>query len=224
MDRRSLMLGLLAPALSPLASAQLLWQKDEHFEMVSPAMPPPTPGKVEVTEVFSYGCPYCFGVLPLVERIRESLPDYAVMNYVHASFNSAEAWPMFQRAYVTARALGIAEGLHHALFSAIWQTGEVRLLNPDTGRPAQPLPNIAHVAAFYARRTAIKEPEFLERSRQPDIDDAVRRSDMLVKAYGVPGTPCFIVNGKYRMAKGIRSSDDMVRAINHFVRLEKNSI
>jgi thiol:disulfide interchange protein DsbA len=199
----------------------MMWVDGDHYERIDPPVPSSTPGKVEVTEVFSYGCPYCFSALPLAERIRESLPAYAKMTYVHASFNAAEGWPMFQRAFVTAQALGIAEANHQALFEAVWQTGEIPLVDPQTRRPARPLPNIGHAAKFYAQHAGIKEDDFLARSRQPDIDEAVRRSDALVKAYGVPGTPCFIVNGKYRMSKGIRTSDDMVRAINHFVSLEK---
>jgi protein dithiol oxidoreductase (disulfide-forming) len=221
MNRRSLLLGLLAPAVAPLAHAQLLWVEGNHYERINPPVPTSTPGKVEVTEVFSYGCPYCNSAQPLAERIRASLPAYAQMTYVHASFAPAEAWPMFQRAFLTAQALGIAEANHRAMFEAIWETGEIPLVDPTTRQIARPLPNIAHAAKFYARHAGIKEEDFLARSREADIDEAVRRSDALVKAYGISGTPSFVVNGKYRMGKGIRTSDDMVRAINYLVSLER---
>jgi len=216
-----LLLALLAPALAPSVQAQLLWVEGEHFERITPAVPPTTPGKVEVTEVFSYGCPYCYAALPLAERIKASLPAYATMNLVHASFIPAEGWPMFQRAYLTARAMGIAEAQHKAFFEAIWDTGEFPLLDPTTHRPVQPLPNIAYAAKFYAKHAGIKEEDFLARSRQPDIDEAVARSDALVKAWAVPGTPSFIINGKYRTGRGIKTSDDMVRVIQYLVALEK---
>jgi thiol:disulfide interchange protein DsbA len=216
-----LLLALLAPVLAPHAQAQMLWVEGEHFERINPAVPASTPGKVEVTEVFSYGCPYCYAALPLAERIQASLPPYAQMNFVHASFIPSEGWPMFQRAYLTAKAMGIAEANHQAFFEAIWDTGEFPLIDPATRRPAQPLPNIAYAAKFYARHAGIKEEDFLARSRQPDIDEAVRKSDALVKAWAVPGTPSFIVNGKYRTGKGIKTSDDMVKVILYLVALEK---
>jgi protein dithiol oxidoreductase (disulfide-forming) len=216
-----LCVALLGPALALPAKAQLLWVEGEHYERINPVVPPTTPGKVEVTEVFSYGCPYCYAALPLAERIKASLPPYAQMNYVHASFVPAEAWPMFQRAYLTAKAMGIAEANHQAFFEAIWETGEMPLLDPNTHRPVQPLPNIAYAAKFYAKHAGIKEEDFLARSRQPDIDEAVTRSDALVKAWAVPGTPSFIINGKYRTGRGIKTSDDMVRVIQYLVALEK---
>ena len=212
MNRRSLLLGLLAPAFAPLAQAQLLWKEGEHYERINPPVPTATPGKVEVTEVFSYGCPYCYSALPLAERIKESLPAFAQMTYVHASFIPAEGWPMLQRAYVTAQALGIAEAQHKAMFEAIWDTGELPLFDPQTRRPSQPLPHIGYAAKFYAQHAGIREDDFLARSRQPDIDEGV---------YGISGTPSFVVNGKYRIGKAIRSADDIVRVINYLVGLEK---
>ena len=55
------------------------------------------------------------------------------MTYVHASFNPAEAWPMFQRAFYTAQSLGIAAATHEQMFVAVWETGEFPLLDPNTG-------------------------------------------------------------------------------------------
>lgn len=224
MDRRSLLLGLLTPALAPLARAQILWVEGTHYEKITPPVPTSTPGKVEVTEVFSYGCPYCYSALPLADRIKARLPAYAEMTYVHASFIPAEAWPMLQRAYVTAKALGIAEGQHKAMFEAIWETDELPVLDPQTRHPVQPLPTIADAAKFYARRTKVSVEDFLARTRQADIDEAVRQQDMLVRAYGVSGTPSFVVNGKYRLGKGIRSADEMVNVITYLVGLERSTL
>ena len=215
-----LLLAVLALPAAPSAMAQMLWQPGVHFEEITPAVPTTTPGKIEVTEVFSYGCPYCYQAQPLVEKIKASLPPYAQMSFVHASFNPSEAWPMFQRAYITAKAMGIAEANHQAFFEAIWQTGEIELMNPQTQRVAQPLPNLAAAAQFYARHAGIKAEDFLARSTQPDIEEAVRHSDELVKNYGVTGTPSFVINGHYRTGKGIRTADEMVGVINYLVGLE----
>ena len=110
------------------------------------------------------------------------------------------------------------------MFEAIWETGELPLFDPQTRRPAQPLPHIGYAAKFYAKHAGVSEEDFLARSRQPDIDEAVRRQDALVKAYGVSGTPSFVVNGKYRLGKGIRSADDMVHVIDYLVSLEKSTL
>ena len=223
MKRAALLLfALVLSTLGSVAHAQLLWVPGEHYEVISPAVAPQVPaGKVEVTEVFSYACPYCFQAQPLVERIKASLPAYAQMTFVHASFIPSEGWPMFQRAYLTAKAMGIAEQTHEAMFEAIWKTGELPIVDPATQRAVQTLPNLAAAARFYAHHAGIKEEDFIARSRQPDIDEAARQSDQRIKAFGIDGTPAFVVNGKYRTGKAIRSADDMVRVINYLVALER---
>ena len=85
------------------------------------------------------------------------MPADAVFNYLHASFVPSEAWPMFQRAWLTASALGIAEKTHQAMFEAIWKTGELPLMDLATGRLKKPSPTIADAARFYARAAKIKE-------------------------------------------------------------------
>ena len=59
-------------------------------------------GKIEVMEVFSYGCIACNGFQPVMERLTRSLPPNAQIVLVPASFNPGEAWPIFQRAYFAA--------------------------------------------------------------------------------------------------------------------------
>ena len=213
---------LLCVAMVPLsAQAQLLWQEGVHYETVVPAVPTSTPGKIEVTEVFSYGCPFCFQAQAIVAQLKASLPAYAQMTYVHASFNPSEAWPMFQRAYLTAQSLGIAEANHQALFDAIWKTGELPIINPTTQQLVAVMPTLANVAHFYAQHSKVKEADFLKLAQSPQIDAAVQRSDDLVKAYRISGTPSFVINGKYRTGKGLRSWDELIQMVNYLVALEQ---
>jgi thiol:disulfide interchange protein DsbA len=213
---------LLCAALAPLtAPAQTLWQEGVHYETVVPAVPISTPGKIEVTEVFSYGCPFCYQAHAIVAQLKASLPAYAQMTYVHASFNSAEVWPMFQRAFLTAQSLGIAEANHQALFDAIWKTGELAIVDPATGGLVKVMPTLAHVARFYAQHSKVKEADFLKLAQSPQIDAAVQRSDELVKAYRIGGTPSFVINGKYRTGRGLRSWDELIQMVNYLVALEQ---
>ena len=221
---KRLALVLLALVAPLTAGAQMLWEPGVHFEVIEPAVPPSTPGKIEVTEVFSYGCPYCYQALAVTDKLKASLPAYAQMTYVPAAWNAGEAWPMFQRAFLTAQSLGIAEAHHAAMFEAIWKTGELPLINAETNQIRQPLPTIADAARFYAKHAGIKEADFLARAQSPEIDEAMRRADGLVKAYRVGGTPSFVVNGKYRTGKGLKSWDDLIRVVNYLVALEQAKV
>jgi len=66
------------------------------------------PGKVEVMEVFSYGCPACNAFRSFMRKLKSSLPANAQLVYLPASWHPEENWPLLQRAYYTAQAMGVA--------------------------------------------------------------------------------------------------------------------
>ena len=110
---------------APVRSAPM-WTEGVNYFLVDPARPTSLPhGKVEVTEVFSYACPACNLFVPTMRKLKQSLPPNAVLDFVPASFNPSEDWPMFQLAYCTAQILGVADQTHDAMFNAVWQTGEL---------------------------------------------------------------------------------------------------
>lgn len=218
-----LLRGLLLSCLGLLAlpAAAQGWQEGVHYERIEPAVPGSAPaGRIEVVEVFSYGCPYCFQAQPFIDQLKAALPAEVSFRYVHASFNAAEAWPTFQRAYLTAVAMGIADAHHQALLDAVWRTGEVRLIDPATRRLANPLPDLPALARFYAARAGIREQDFLARAASPEIDAAVRRDDALVRAWAIPGTPNLVVNGRYRTGR-VRNFDELTRVVEYLVALEQ---
>ena len=55
------------------------WEEGVNYFVIEPAQFTwmPSPGKVEVTEVFSYACPACNAFYPIAERLKASLPDGA---------------------------------------------------------------------------------------------------------------------------------------------------
>jgi thiol:disulfide interchange protein DsbA len=191
-------LALLAAA--PAAHADSPWSAGVNYFLINPAQPTGLPaGKIEVTEVFSYACPGCNRFYPVADRLRSSLPANAIMDYLPASFRPDEDWPMFQRAYVTARELGIDQRTHDAMFDAVWKTGELAVFDPATQRAKRPAPTIADAAQFYAKAAGVKAETFLATAGSFAIDVKVRQADELIRSYGVSETPSIIVNGKYRL-------------------------
>ncbi len=214
--RPLLLLALLAPVA---AQAQFRWQEGKDYTVISPAivsgMAPA--GKIEVTEVFSYGCPACYQAMAEVKRLKDGLPPDAALTYVHASFVPSEAWPMFQRAWLTARALGIAEENHERLFVATWETAEFPLMDKASGRVRSPLPTIEDAAAFYAKHSKVTAAEFLAKAKSPEIEAQVRAQDQYVKAGKIPGTPSFVVNGRYLVNNSAVGSWNGIRQVIDFL-------
>ena len=187
------------------ASAQLKadvptdWEAGKHYFVIDPAQPTTTGDKIEVTEVFSYGCPACNASYPFVDKLRKALPPNAELTFVPAAFNPAEDWPMFQRAYLAAKALGIADKTHDALFDAVWKTGELATMDKATGSLKNPQPSLQDAANFYAKIGGVKAEDFLATANSFTIGTRMKQADAYIKATGVEQTPTIIVNGKYRV-------------------------
>lgn len=213
--RALLLLTLILPMP---ALAQLRWQPGKHFIVLSAATTAETrPGKIEVAEVFSYGCIHCYRAQAEVEKLKAALPADAYMTYVHASFAPAEAWPMFQRAWYTAQTMQIGEANHHQMFTAVWESQEVALLDQKTGMVRKPLPTIEEASRFYARVGKVNAADFLKTAASPAVDAAVKRADQLVAAWKIPGTPSIVVNGRYLINNDYVVQWDEIRALTLFL-------
>lgn len=173
------------------------WQAGKNYFVIDPPLPTQTGDKIEVTEVFSYGCPACNFAHTYVDTLRKHLPANAQMDFVPASFNKAEDWEVLQRAYLTAKALGIAEKAHDAMFDAVWKTGELAIYDASN-RIKSPLPTIEDVAKFYAKY-GVKADQFAATANSFTINTRMKQADAFVKAAGVDQTPTIVVNGKYRL-------------------------
>jgi thiol:disulfide interchange protein DsbA len=216
---RVALLGTLAMILAPLAQAAQTWTEGTNYDLLTPAQHTNVPaGKVEVMEVFSYGCPACNGFQPVIAALEHSLPANAQMVFLPASFKPEEDWVMLQRAYFTAQALGISSRTHGAMFDAVWKTGELAIVDPASGRLKNPQPSIADAAKCYERLTGVKSDVFLATARSFNIDVKMKSADAQIIAMRVPGTPCIVVNGKYRVnLDSLHSIEDVIGVVRYLV-------
>ena len=176
------------------------WVAGVHYFLISPAQPTGLPaGKIQVTEIFSYACPGCNRFYPVADRLQAALPANAVMDFLPASFRPDEDWPMFQRAYLTAKEMGIDKRTHDAMFDAVWKSGELAVFDPATQRARHPPPTLIDAARFYAQAAGVKPETFLATATSFAVDVKVQQADELIRNYGIGETPSIVVNGKYRL-------------------------
>ncbi len=196
------------------------WVEGRNYVLLNPVQPTHVAaGKVEVLEIFSYACPFCNRFQPVIERLERNLPANAQMSFLPASFSAAEDMPMFQRAFFAAQALGVARQAHQAIFDAVWETGELAILDPATGRLKSPLPTIDDAARCYGRITGVKPEVFLRVARSFAVEAKMRSADHQIFAMQVPGTPCLVVDGKYRVELDTLSNTaDVIDLVNFLVR------
>jgi protein dithiol oxidoreductase (disulfide-forming) len=195
-----LLIIIACAALLPEARAAERYVEGRDYYLITPAQATTVPpGKVEVMEVFSYGCPVCNTFQPTMEGLRRVLPANAQIVLLPAAFNPAEDWPMFQRAYITAQLLGVAERAHQGIFDAVWKSGELATTDPSSHTLKSPQPSLEQAAKVYARLTGVKPETFLATAHSFSVDMKIKAADAQILAMQVDGTPCLIVNGKYRV-------------------------
>ncbi|PWK83893.1 thiol:disulfide interchange protein DsbA/DsbL [Fulvimonas soli] len=160
-------------------------------------------GKVEVVEVFSYGCIHCAHFAPVAEQLRKALPKDVVFKLVPAPF-SAE-WLPYARAYYAARQLGVLEQSHLELFA-------------EKFAQHYPINTLDELADFYARH-GVNRDEFMRVATSEAVTAQIKRDFELIQKWQVDGTPTIVVDGKYRSAQ-VKSYDQLSALTQWLVKRE----
>lgn len=215
----ALLAVLVYTSVLPAGAAPAHWVEGTNYVVLHQAQPTTVPaGKVEVMEVFSYACPFCNKFQPVVHQLERNLPSNAQMVFLPAAFNSSEDWPMFQQAYLTAESLGIAKRTHQAMYDAVWKTGQLAIVDQSTNQLKRPLPSIEDAARCYSQLTGVSPQTFLAAARSFGVATKMREADAQIMSMEVPGTPCIVVDGKYRInMDSLSSPDDLIPLVKFLI-------
>ncbi len=165
--------------------------------------------KVEIVDVFWYGCPHCYEFFPLLNAWEESKPDYVVVRRAPAVFRSS--WGPHARAYYTALLLGVADRMHPLIFEAMH--AQHRTLNTKE-----------QLMEFFAEHGVDKE-EFKRTYDSFTVDSMTRESEVMSRRWGVQGTPSVIVNGRYLVSGSTAGGHaQAIKVIEALVQREHDAI
>ncbi|MFM7627076.1 MAG: thiol:disulfide interchange protein DsbA/DsbL [Gammaproteobacteria bacterium] len=197
-----------APAANPLAK----WQVGRHYRVLSPAVPTSVaPGKVEVVEVFWYGCGACYILDPQLESWKRTKPAAAEFVRVPVTWNDNAK--RHAKLYYTLQSLKQLDRLHTKVFDTIHRGGNVLIGRDDASSLA--------AQRDWAKANGADATAFTNTWNSMSIDVKVRQADDLVRRYRAEGTPYMVVAGKYAtdvsMAGGV---PEMLALINAMVAAE----
>lgn len=165
-----------------------------------------TPGKIEVTEAFWYGCPHCYQFDPILQDWTRKLP--ADVSFVRLPVTWNPTHQIHARLFYTAQALGKIDEMHTAIFREIHI--ENRMLTTES-----------EIQAFFAR-FGVSADEFQKTFRSFAVESQLKRAKELTERYQIRSVPLMIVNGKYSTdAPGIKSLNDMVAVTGELVERER---
>ena len=193
---------LLWVAAAPLAAAQSAESDIEGmYELVDPPQATETGDRIEVVDVFWYGCPHCYTFLGPMEAFEQTLPDYVEVRRLPVIFQ--ESFVAHARAYYTSELLGVAERTHRALFEEIHERRN--------------LTDHKDALGTFFERQGVDRTLFDRTFDSFAVESMVRKSILMQKRYGIRGTPSVIVNGKYRvtgrLAGSLENMIPVVRAL-----------
>ncbi|SEM64639.1 thiol:disulfide interchange protein DsbA [Pseudomonas sp. ok272] len=167
-------------------TAQAAEAPSAPYVELSNAVPVAVPGKIEVVELFWYGCPHCYSFEPVINPWVEKLPSD--VNFVRIPAMFGGPWDAHGQMFLTLEAMGVEHKVHAAVFDAI-QNKREKLVDKND------------MANFLATQGVDKD-KFLATFDSFAIKGKVVQAKELAKKYEISGVPTLIVNGKYRFDIG----------------------
>lgn len=185
------------------------WQFEEgsHFrKMASSQGTSSAPDKIEVAEVFWYGCPHCYDFDPIIDQWKADLaPDVSFIR-IPVIWNPTNQ--LHARVMYTAEALGKLPEIHPAVFKAMHQEGNTLTKEED-------------LVELFAKH-GVSEEEFREAYNSFAVSSSVKRAENLTRRYGVRSVPVIIVNGKYATdGQEIKTFGNMLAVTDELIERER---
>jgi len=158
-------------------------QMGAEFNQTVQVIPTDNPSKIEVVELFWYGCPHCNELDPQLNAWVKKLPKDVVFKRVPAI--PRPDWMAMARVFYVMESLNLSEKLHSKLFEAIHKQKAFR---PDDEKAA---------TEWLVKESGLDrkkiEAEFASFSLSTKMNNAGR----VFQASGATGVPTLLIDGRY---------------------------
>lgn len=184
-----------------IKSGPLSYIEGEHYVVLDKPVPTRDSNKIEVVEMFSYGCPHCYEFEPLIKQWAKQQSSDVDFWFFPAVWNTP--MKLFAQAFYTARELEVAEKIHLPLFTEV-------VIKQKNMR------NESDMAEFFARH-GVDKKEFSQVFNSMIVESQVKQAEALVDSYKPVGAPEIIVNGKYRVDRMRAGGQEGMLAVVDFL-------
>ncbi len=210
--------AMLLPAADSLAQSgtpPAKWQAGRHYQLLTPAVATgAAPGKVQVLEIFWYGCGACYTLDPYLESWKKKAPANVEFQRLPVTWNAGAK--LHARLFYTLRALKQEERLHAKVFDTIHRGGNGLLGNDEA--------STLEAQRNWARANGIDPKAFTDAWNSMGVAMRLRQADDLLKRYKPGGTPFMVINGRYTTDVGAAGGiPQMLSLIDDLVAAERSS-
>ena len=178
-----------------------------HYELLDNPTKVRDPSKIEVTEVFWFGCNHCYALEPYIARWKRDIPLDVTFIKSPATWN--DVLKTHATIDYTAKALGIEQQFVPAAFNTIQNEGKMLTGNTEL--------------EYYFRGFDVQKDRYKAVSTSFGVRNAVDQADKKMKEWKVTGVPSLVVNGKYKVAasRSVRT-DELFEVVDFLIEKERN--
>ncbi len=200
----AVIMGLVGQSAALAAEAQ--YKEGQHYQVLSQPVRTRDSDKIEVVELFWYGCPHCYHFEPLVKKWKQNQGDDVDFWRSPAIWN--DRMKLHARAFFTAKALGVLDQVHEPLFTTL-VVERKRLDSADK------------IEDLFAKHGVDRE-KFRDTFNSFGVNSQVTQAGARARSYKITGTPELVVNGKYRVAAGMAGGQaEMLEVADFLVKKER---
>lgn len=189
---RRLMGGCLAMLMLFPVLARAEFTEGRQYMQVPFPTPVETGNKIEVREIFWYGCSHCYVLEPGLTRWLKQLPANA--QFVRTPATASPRWAIHAQAYYAFEALGAMEKLHGVFFKAVQE--QPGALNDEKG-----------IADFVARH-GIDRKKFTEAFNSFGVRLKLEKAKQVNQDLNINSVPTLVVDGKYLTSAAMAGGEE----------------
>ncbi len=201
---KKVLMSLALLLLMPFAHAG--FEEGVQYKVIENTQPTASADKIEVLELFWYGCPHCYQLEPELEAWLENKPDDVV--FVRLPAILGPSWELHARAFYTAELLGVTDKIHKPLFDRIHKEKKA-------------VRNVQQLKDFFVAQ-GVSAHDFDKTYNSFAVITKTNRAKQAVNQYGISGVPTLVVDGKYRTsAREAGSNKGMLEVVDFLVKKER---
>ncbi|ALM51012.1 thiol:disulfide interchange protein DsbA/DsbL [Halomonas huangheensis] len=178
---KSLMVGLVGLSLSTAAITATAAEEEGYTLAPNEVHLGSDDSKINVTEVFWYGCPHCYALEDPLNNWVADLPEDVEFERLPAIMG--DSWRSHAQAYFAAEELGIIDKTHEDFFDAMHQDG-------------RRFSDLADIADFFSDYD-VSEEDALSALNSFGVKSQINRSQATTRNLQLMGVPALVVDGRY---------------------------
>ena len=175
----------------------------EHFTDVAQPIATDNPAKIEVMEVFWYGCIHCYQMDPLLNAWVKKQASDVVFKRIPALPNAS--WAPMAKTFYAMETLGVSEKLHTALFDAI---NKQKTLNPTNEKAA---------IEWVTKAGGLDKSKVEQAFKSFTINTNLNRAAQIFRASGATGVPSLIIDGKYITSSTMAGGNEQALRVTDYI-------